>query len=90
MALHSILSCDLNKGTPGEKRDLFYRELQDKKWFKINELTTLWYASWKEEMKPEAIIKETKADVAAAAAKAEIEHYDAFVAVSGEPVVWTK
>lgn len=89
MNRYSILTLDLNDEVTSEQRDAFYNELENRKWNKINSLTTLWYASWKDDVTDEGIIVITKSDVEGAAKVAKVQHYDAS-AVCGKPVVWKK
>jgi len=90
MSIYSILSLDLNRGVTTEERNAFYKKLTELKWKKISELSTLWYASWKDDTSGEDIIQTTKKDVDACASISKVSKYDASVAVSGKPVVWTK
>lgn len=90
MSRYSLLTLDLNRETSSEARDKFYAELEKLKWKKINQLTTLWYANWKDEATDQGIIDTTKSDVEKAATAAKVSCYDAAVAVCGKPVVWKK
>ena len=88
--MYSMLTIDLNKDVAAKARDAFYAELQKKQWKRIPELTTLWFATWKDGTAADAAVTTTKQDVEAAAQAAGVAHYDASVAVSGKPVVWKK
>jgi len=88
MSQYSILTLDLNRETSSEAREKFYLELEKLQWKKINQLTTLWYASWKDGTTEQGVIDTTKKDIETAAAAVKVTRYDAAVAVCGKPVVW--
>ena len=90
MSRYSLLTLDLNRETSSEARNKFYAELEKLQWMKINQLTTLWYATWKDDVSDQGIIDTTKGDVEKAANAAGVTKYDAAVAVCGKPVVWKK
>lgn len=70
MSRYSMLSLDLS--TTDEKRKKFYEELEKKKWIKMEQLSTVWYCSWKDGTKNEVIIQGAKTDIADAAKVAGI------------------
>lgn len=90
MSRYSMLTLDLNKEVTSEQRTLFYDKLKELKWKKIDELTTLWFASWEDSVSDDGIISTTKSDVEKAAVAAKVTSYDASTAVCGMPVVWKK
>lgn len=84
------MTLDLNRETMPEARDKLYLELEKLKWKKINQLTTLWYATWKDDVSDQGIIDTAKSDVEKAANASGTSKYDAAVAVCAKPVVWKK
>lgn len=90
MNKYSLLTVDLNEDVSTDARNQFYAELQKRKWKKISDLTTLWYATWDAKVDASGIIGTTKKDVEDSAQVAKVEHYDAATAICGTPVVWKK
>ncbi|MFZ2327379.1 MAG: hypothetical protein WAW73_10705 [Rhodoferax sp.] len=90
MAQYTLLTLDLNRETSSAARDKFYEELEQLQWKKINQLTTLWYATWKDDLSEAGIIATTKSDVEVAASAAKVAHYDAALGICGKPTIWKK
>ena len=88
MSVYSILTLDLNDNVSSTQRESFYKALAELQWRRISEMTTLWYATWKDDATHDGIVKTTKEDVAKAAKQAGIESYDASVAPCLKPYVW--
>jgi hypothetical protein len=79
--MYAMLSLDLDRNTSTEQRDKFYEYLKNEKWTKIPEITTTWYASFKDTVSESEIISTTKTDVSNAAKHSRVTSYDAVVHV---------
>ncbi len=55
MGYQALITIDLPR-IDSEKRELFYEELESKKWQKIDSLTTAWKASFKDSVDRESAI----------------------------------
>ena len=91
MALHIMLTVDLNRNVTSEQRLRFYEELRTRKWVKIDALTTIWKAVFSEGVSVEAAMQATKSDLSAAATAASISAYDAAAMFGGQaPLILKK
>lgn len=90
MSQYTLLTLDLNREISSEARDKFYAELEKLQWKKINQLTTLWYATWQDSVSEADIITTTKSDVEKAATAGNVAHYDAGLGICSKPIVWKK
>ena len=84
MAVHAMLTVDLNRYVTTEQRNRFYEELRTRKWVKIDALSTTWKAVFSEGVSAEAAMQETKSDLSAAATAASISSYDAAAMFGGQ------
>jgi hypothetical protein len=81
MKLKAMLTVDL-KNCTSEQRVTFNKEMEQLKWAKHKSLTTLWTASFLENVnEPDAFV-ETKSDLVKATSKAKITKYDVAVMFS--------
>lgn len=90
MARYSLLTMDLNNLVPTEKRETFYSELRDRKWHKIDALTTVWIKLWTDASTDEGILNTAESQIKESANEAGITHYDAGLVIGGQPVFWRK
>ncbi|HSA32138.1 MAG TPA: hypothetical protein P5077_00265 [bacterium] len=90
MTQYSILTVDLNNEVSNEKRTRFYNHLQKKKWIKINNLSTLWYAIWRGTPTAQEMMETTRDDIEGAAMHSGVSRYDVALANCGKPIVWSK
>lgn len=90
MSVYVMLTVDLNRNVPDEKRKKFNAYLKKEKWEKLK-LTTTWYASFVAGVSETDAIDTTKSDVKNAALNAGISHYEA-AAEAGKkrPEVWNQ
>lgn len=84
MAIHVMLTVDLNRNVTTDQRNRFYEELRIRNWVKIDSLTTTWKAHFNENVRVEEAIEATKSTVAAAATTASISSYDAAAMFGGQ------
>ncbi len=79
--MYAMLSLDLERNTTTEKREKFYEYLKKEQWTKVPNVTTTWYASFKDGATESGIISATKTDVTNAANYAGVTSYNAVVNV---------
>lgn len=90
MGLKAMLTVDLNRTTE-DQRNTFNRELEVEKWAKIKILTTMWQATFQDNVSEDGVIRISKSDVAKAAATAGITSYDVGLMIGQNlPTVWQK
>jgi len=81
MKLNAMLTVDL-KNCSSEQRTIFNKEMELLKWAKHKSLTTLWTASFEENVSEPNAYKVTQNDLETATTKAKITKYDVAVMFS--------
>ena len=76
MKIHVLLTLDLPK-VNADARQKFYDHLEEEKWAKLDNLTTAWKCSFKENITKANAIDICKKDLAKAAKHAGISEYSA-------------
>ena len=79
MGYKALLTLDLDNKTSYETRKSFYDYLKDQKWVKLDSLTTVWTASFHDDITYNKAIDITKGDVQDAAKHSGVSSYDAAV-----------
>jgi hypothetical protein len=81
MGLCAMLSIDLEAGVTADRRTEFNKQMAEKLWAKIPNVTTTWRATFTDGTTESSAIQTTRIDVAAAARTAGISKYHAVVEV---------
>ncbi|MCK4919538.1 MAG: hypothetical protein KAS71_00740 [Bacteroidales bacterium] len=86
MGYKALITIDL-PDIDSSKRDEFYKVLSDKKWTKIDSLTTAWKVSFNDEFLRDKAIATLKAHLAKAKDTSEAESVGYAIQLEKEPVV---
>ena len=84
MGLKAMVTVDLNQNVTSSERRTFNEKMAERKWTKVEPLTTVWRASFNDDIEYEDVVRTTKSDVRQAVKEADIDSFEAGVMVGSK------